>query len=506
MFKQLPDRPNLEHLKNQAKKFLTEWKSRRPEALQRAKHYNFAEDKKPALNLAQLIIAREYGFISWAKLKAFVEANSVSREDAAKRLVNMMRADVPAAAKRRTIENLLTLYGDLDSFDLGLACTLGNVEYVQSELSRNPKIVNERSGFGNCEPLLYCTFSWFLKHDEIRRRRIRQVVELLLASGADPNAGLETGDGRLSALYGAAGAANDLETVRMLLEAGANPNDGESCYHAVEHPGHEILELLFAKNVDETQKSHAIFRKLDFDDLETVGWLLDHGVSPDQRWHADGSTPLMHALNRNRSIEFFRLLLGKGADPNLSDNAGQTPYRLATTLGRTDVAELLSTHGANPELGTFETWVADILDGKKPTDNPDFSQLGRSQRDLLCQLAGNGQTAEVAALLDAGFPIELGLWSTPLHAACWNGQVATVRLLISRGAPVEATDPIYHSTPIGWTMHGSINRKGSAPENYAAIFESLITAGARMPSREEGYWQEPGSASPEIQEWLFARV
>ena len=331
-------------------------------------------------------------------------------------------------------------------------------------------------------------------------------MKLLLASGADPNASLQTGDGRLSALYGAAGAANDLETVRMLLEAGANPNDGESCYHTVEHAGHEVLELLFAKKIDETHKSHALFRKLDFDDLETVGWLLDHGVSPDQRWHADGSTPIMQALNRSRSIAFFQLLLEKGADPNLRDNAEQTPYQLATILGRTDVAEILLSHGATSELGAFETWVTHIYAGGKSTQTPDFSQLGRSQRDLLCQLAGNGQTREVEALFNAGFPIDLGLWSTPLHAAGWNGKLETVRLLISRGAPLDATDPTYHSTPIGWTMHGSVNRRGGPSENYVAILESLAEAGARMPTGDEEYWQEPGSASPEIQEWLFARV
>ena len=162
MFRRLPERPNLEHLKNQAKKFLAEWKSRRPEVLQKVEHYNFAKDKVPALNCAQLIIAREYGFLSWAKLKVFVERMSGTQEDAAKRLIEVMRVDSPAAAKRRTIENLIGLHPELDSFDLGLACTLGNVEYVQGELNRNPRIVSGRIGFGNCEPLLYCTFSWFL--------------------------------------------------------------------------------------------------------------------------------------------------------------------------------------------------------------------------------------------------------------------------------------------------------------------------------------------------------
>ena len=38
----------------------------------------------------------------------------------------------------------------------------------------------------------------------------------------------------MSALYGAAGVVHDLELTRVLLEAGANPDDGESVYHSTE--------------------------------------------------------------------------------------------------------------------------------------------------------------------------------------------------------------------------------------------------------------------------------
>jgi hypothetical protein len=59
MSRELPARPNLEHLKNQAKDLLRE--------LQRP-------DPAAQLADAQHALAREYGFASWAKLKTHVES------------------------------------------------------------------------------------------------------------------------------------------------------------------------------------------------------------------------------------------------------------------------------------------------------------------------------------------------------------------------------------------------------------------------------------------------
>ena len=47
----------------------------------------------------------------------------------------------------------------------------------------------------------------------------------------------------MSALYGAAGVAHDPELTRVLLEAGANPDDGESLYHSTESPSTACLAL-----------------------------------------------------------------------------------------------------------------------------------------------------------------------------------------------------------------------------------------------------------------------
>src|SRR3989442_4535630 len=83
MTKSLPSRPNLEQLKNQAKDLLKSLKSDDPDAIQRVRenHPRWSATAEPemdaaALSLgdAQLVIAREYGFASWPKLKEHVDA------------------------------------------------------------------------------------------------------------------------------------------------------------------------------------------------------------------------------------------------------------------------------------------------------------------------------------------------------------------------------------------------------------------------------------------------
>src|SRR5436305_1547474 len=74
----LPSSPNLKHLKSQAKDLLQSQRARHADAAQRLRefHPRFARAKdaeifqaKLLLSHAQLAIAREYGFATWARLK-----------------------------------------------------------------------------------------------------------------------------------------------------------------------------------------------------------------------------------------------------------------------------------------------------------------------------------------------------------------------------------------------------------------------------------------------------
>ena len=74
MSRELPAKPNLEHLKKQAKELLRDFQEHESAASERFRAYianSTATNAK--LSDAQHVIARDYGFASWPKLKEHVE-------------------------------------------------------------------------------------------------------------------------------------------------------------------------------------------------------------------------------------------------------------------------------------------------------------------------------------------------------------------------------------------------------------------------------------------------
>jgi Lon protease-like protein len=155
MRNQLPARPNLDHLKSQAKDLLDAVKRNDPSARDRIRETlpsaaTIASDAF-ALHDAQSVIAREYGFQSWADLRAEVEARSSTASPTAEAIRTLMaghpsaplpreieEALLKAAASRpppRTIETIATLpvlplrnamlaVGAVAPFDIGRPSTL----------------------------------------------------------------------------------------------------------------------------------------------------------------------------------------------------------------------------------------------------------------------------------------------------------------------------------------------------------------------------------------------
>src|SRR5580704_9403005 len=244
MKKQLPSRPNLEQLKKQAKDLLKLHNASDSEALGRvAEHHPCgAADSRFALADAQLVIAREYGFESWPKLKIHVEA--------------LMRGDDPKIAaflvatvtgNQLEANQLLVETPSLARANMYTTCVLGDVDTVKAMLEREPPLATRKGGPRNWEPLLYVCASRFHRESKEGTAGIVGVARLLLAHGADPDTFyLWEGDGKSkqSALYLATSESNNPALARVLLEAGANPNDGESIYHAAERFHIECLELL----------------------------------------------------------------------------------------------------------------------------------------------------------------------------------------------------------------------------------------------------------------------
>jgi len=503
MSKALPVRPSLEHLRNQARLLLRQLHAGDLAALDRAlailrgrKRPNPAGPSDSAelqLTDAQLILAREYGFPSWNQLK--VEAEN-RRRSADQRIAHFIRC----ATGDRYPESvqLLAQEPGLASADPCAACVAGDLNTVEAALARDAAFATTPAGPERTFPLVYTCFSGFLRHDPERAGNLLAIARLLLAHGADPNAFVMRGPRhepwRLTALYGAAGRANHAGMTRLLLEAGANPDDNESLYHAAEFKDHACLKLLLDHGAS-IPGTNAVHRKLDYDDLEGLRLLLDHGADPNLRRNGNDE-PLLHwAVKNRRRVEFLQLLADRGADLTATDAHGNTAFQLAIRANHQEAIQFLQERGAATQIPESERLMLFLVQAPRDEihaalrEDPDLVRRGaRAHPGALAHLAWDLQRQNVARLLDLGFPADAAdhTGATALHNACWKGDLQLVNLLLPHSPPLEAVDLRFGATPLGWALHGAQNAKNAEGDylnpaaNHAGVIRALVAAGARV--------------------------
>lgn len=353
--RQLPDRPNLEHLKHQAKDL-------------------FRSSGAASLTAAQREIARQYGFASWPKLKVHVES--------------------------------LTEVGQLKD-----AIDANDLNRVADLMTRNPALHRAPLGYGKNGPLTWaaecrgvtCSSErlaiarWMLEHGSdvhqggdgpLMRAALSDaripMMELLVAHGADVNARwggsypivcgacecLAAESLKWLIVHGAdfnAGSTNYGDCVGMLVgtysrepegkhgclevfaEAGfAFPDTAPMAIHrgridllsACVERDPSLLHRHFAESeifpaelgIGRGQGLHGtpldgvtlLHMAIEFHEEEIARWLIERGADVNARAAVDaegfgGHTPLFHATVTlpPRTDSLARLLLAKGCDPTI---------------------------------------------------------------------------------------------------------------------------------------------------------------------------------------------
>jgi ankyrin repeat protein len=348
-------------------------------------------------------------------------------------------------------------------------------------------------GLTVADPLWHLCHSPRLRAGHPQAPEVIEEARALLAAGADPNATARRPDGRpgLSTLYGAAGRARSVEMTKLLLEAGANPDDGESLAHAASDPDPTILRLLLDAGA-RVAGSGALDRVLDFDHTEGLRLLLEHG---DEALRDELQPALHKAIAAGRAVDAVELLLAHGADPGWRDEHGHDAADVAMRAGRPEVAGRLGADGpGSPErrvsalVGACRRGDAAAVDALLAASPGLLAALTPADHGALCEAAWEGADAAVALMLRVGFPTTArGRWgATPLHLAGFRGHASTVRLLLEAGADIRALSEFEPGTPLDWAAYGSRHATReltgdvcSGPDaDYVVVVRMLLDRGA----------------------------
>ena len=492
----LPDRPNLEQLKKQAKSLLHAAQEKNPAALRRfAVLPAFAKKSDAdliasglALHDAQSVIARELGFDSWNALRDEVEARSLSFEAA---LEEFIRCATGGASGRA--ERLLALHPGIASASLYPALVLGDADSVAKRLRDRPGLAKESGGPQNWEPLLYACHTCMHKTDKGSVEGLVSIARQLCAAGANPNAEYHWNwhpELPRTALWGAVCVINSLPMAEVLLDAGANPTDGVTA-HIIGGGGNvTALDLLLRSGFNVNGIAGGVPPLVHMMTWATnpagPTWLLQHGADPNLAWGPDGEGPL-HVAARRWDVAMIELLVNHGADVMRRRADGCTPHTLAELSGNRDIAAKLIALGAPSELSTLEQFVAACARGDRAAADAMLNatpglrdDLRPEHHQMLHRAAEAGDTAALDTMLACGFDPNVRDKDhvTPLHRAAMGGHPEAVRVLLKYKADVNAKDGMFAASPLVWAVEGRSHPRPGADHVGAA--RELIAAGSPL--------------------------
>ncbi len=449
----LPAKPDINLLKKQAKKLLKQYRSNNSEAMSSIQSFHPRPESFNGLRDAQLVVARRYGFISWAELTDAVQMAAYAQqslEQKANTFIGLGCVQYNGNDRLRNYQRaqeLLERYPDIAKFSFYSALVANNANVVSEYLSNEPELVNKTGGPLNWPPLLYVTYGRIKESSGIKNAIVN--AQLLLAKGAEPDTNIILNETyRFSALTGAMGEGEGGENqpshqyaeelAAILLKAGANPNEGQGLYNTMfSSSGDRWLALLIDHGL---QAKH----KLNWQNKESAQTTLDY--------------QLANAVSGGYEKR-VKILLSAGANPNATDGYnGRRVHTNALLRGHMAIASLLAEVGAEQQKLSPEdqfrmacvnedTGAIVVLLSQWPSLKNDAS--------LLHDAVFHCDTKIFKFLIELGFDIngQANYGRTILHHFALNNDAEQVIYLLGKGARFDVEDDSHHSTAVGFAAY-----------------------------------------------------
>ena len=449
----LPANPDLEHLRRDARSLQRAVRSAQPVALRLVSRFHPeglpAETASFALADAQLVVARRLGFASWPRLRAYlaaaadlsrdpaaldpapeastaVDAGEFASLAAALACLTYTERDEPERWSRAA--RLLADDPELVNRDVFVAAAAGDAEALRSHVAADRGAATREGGPFRWPPLLYVVYSRMPQGDAVSS------VRVLLDAGADPDSGylwqgLPTAFTALTGVFGEGEMGPGRQPRHpqwralgeLLLERGADPNDRQALYNRMFNRDDSHLELL-----------------------------LEHGLG-------------------RPSSDVWARRTGEPAETLEEMVARQVDW--ARAHGFVDRLELLVAHGLATE-GSEHLAPGDVVGDGIPVTGPwpgdprvpDIHRAATPEAVRAAVAAG----ARVDSLRDG---------RTALHRAAFMDDVDLVTALLEVGADPTVVDAMHGTTPYRWALWARGERAAAVLRDAAGRHTPGVDAG-----------------------------
>jgi ankyrin repeat protein len=476
----LPANPDLEKQRKLAKALARDVWRGEAQAVARvaALHPKPPTADKLLLSDAQLVIARGYGFASWAQLKRKIDGLT-------KKPMELFVAAVKA----------------------------GDVDGARHLLAAHPDVAARIN-----EPLF--DFKQMAVH--VAHRNLA-MLDLLLAHGADINAKSTWEYGGFSILENVTP-----ERAAPLMARGAQVDIWAAANLGMADRVKELIDtepaLINAKGGDGKRPLHYART------VEIAEFLLDRGAEIDALDDDHSSTPVQHLIGDN--VNVCRLLVARGAKTDLllaaalgdlalvrrhldqdpasigmrvsqdwfpmidtAPNGGHiyqwtlgfhvSTFDIARKRGHKDVLDFLLSRAPPLDSVMQALWsgdgdAADAVLAAEPTV---IEQAPPQVLRQVADAARNNNTAAVKAMLERGLPVSAVSQhgATPLHWAAFHGNPNMLADVLRHDPPLELRDRDFSGTPMGWAIQAALNHwHGISTAKHGECARLLLDAGAQV--------------------------